>query len=922
MLSTHALNQADAESSTLENRAIALTVDRDAAAWTVLDKRNVYTWSQEVPKERWNVEFIEKNSVENTLRIQVADSRETLVVTIQLVGDEPELTATIQKVGLAPRAVGPQTLYPYPFTLPDDVGHFVQCASGDGVIWSLKEKERIKGLYQFGRCMPWYGVTDFNKGTMAILESFYRPHAVGICEFPLKVRHRFFTEGGYVAMARYYRQLVLGRGPIDTLYEKAKKNPRINVLKHGVEAYLWGTARSSELIHELRDAGIDQAMLMWDPNHPPLLEPGLVNEIAALGFTPGMYDLYNLVGTPRLRRESPNQGTTDRRFLFANSDYALKGEDGNVAAGPGKEGLLTCSEKQYEWASKRLSYELNRDPYQARFFDTMIVQVNPCYDKTHPVTYQESREYRKKIFTMARGMGQVVGSGEGISPDWAVPYVDFFEGALRMAMYTEREHPGDWSNHWKPTSMIGDLEPHPSEIALTLNEAYRIPLMELVYHDRVVSTWNWRYPSDREPELWWKRDLINILLGNMPLWNLSLDEWQRKKDQYVQSYEKIKAVRDKVGFEDMINHCWLTDDRRVQRADYANGYSVIVNFGDKSFRTQSGRTVEPQSYLLVEPGTENPSKSSDYTGIICGVWRIQSREILERVLDDNPLLDGLCTGYGWSQIEPKRGEFDWSLFDNAVEAAKERGKFVSLAVEPGTESPDWVYEAGAQEFRFEGKDGTMRMPVPWDPVYQIHWTDLVRAFGKRYAENPTVRKVQICGVNQYNPEMHLPKEPADMQQWNQISDGRLHERIVESWKKCIDLYMDSFHHCLLTIDASPCLNDKEIPQQVIAYGAQRYPARFGMQVDSLNGRDDQKGFFVYDLLESYADKIHTGHQELSSFHYHVRSANRPMGDKEMFFHNLNQAKAKYLELWYADGCDQAFCEEIAKRWSNYYKRGQ
>lgn len=594
-----------AESFTLENKAIVLSVDSATGAWTALYKGSGYTWSQELPEKSWTVKSIEKSQAGNTLKFQVTDTTDTLTLTVEIVGDEPEVLATVQKEDLDPKGVGFQPSYPYPFTLPDDVGHYIECSSGDGIIWPLKEKEKVKGLYKFGICMPWYGVTDLKKGAIAILESFYQPRDGGICEFPLKIRYRFFTDGGYVAMARYYRQLVLSRGPIDTLSEKAQKNPRINVLKHGVEAYLWGTARSSEMIHALHDAGIDQAMLMWNPNHQPVLNLKLVGEMAALGFTPGAYDNYNDLDTPDLAKTRSCR-ETDVRDRLAKSEYALVGPDGKPAFVPGQDGtLLTCSEKQYEWARIRLPLWLSEAPFQSRYFDTMIVQVNPCYDKTHPVTYQESREYRKRIFTMARGLGQVIGSGEGMSPDWCVPYVDFLEGALRMRIYTKRETPGDWSNDWKPTRMIGDFEPIPNEINLTLNEAYRIPLMELVYHDRVVSTWNWRYASDRQSKLWWKRDLINCLLANMPMWHLSLDEWQLKKDKYVQSYEKIKAVRDIVGFEDMVNHCWLTDDRHVQRTDYANGYSVIANFGDKPFTTPTGRTVAPQSCLLVEPGTEN-----------------------------------------------------------------------------------------------------------------------------------------------------------------------------------------------------------------------------------------------------------------------------------------------------------------------------
>ncbi|MCX7011787.1 MAG: hypothetical protein NTW86_04345, partial [Candidatus Sumerlaeota bacterium] len=169
------LHQASAESFSLENKAIVLSVDSDTAAWTVRDKRNGYTWPQELPEHRWESKSVEKNAGENTLEIQVTDQTETLTLTVGLVADEPELVATIQKEGLDPQALGPQPSYPYPFTLPEDVGQYVECSSGDGVIWSLKERERIKGLYKFGACMPWYGVTDLKKGTMAILESFYRP---------------------------------------------------------------------------------------------------------------------------------------------------------------------------------------------------------------------------------------------------------------------------------------------------------------------------------------------------------------------------------------------------------------------------------------------------------------------------------------------------------------------------------------------------------------------------------------------------------------------------------------------------------------------------------------------------------------------------------------------------------------------------
>ena len=85
------------------------------------------------------------------------------------------------------------------------------------------------------------------------------------------------------------------------------------------------------------------------------------------------------------------------------------------------------------------------------------------------------------------------------------------------------------------------------------------------------------------------------------MWGLQLDKFKTMTNKYLASYKKVKPVREKIGFANMINHSWLTTDRKVQRVDYASGYSVVVNFGEKDFAMDTGDIVKARSHLLIEP---------------------------------------------------------------------------------------------------------------------------------------------------------------------------------------------------------------------------------------------------------------------------------------------------------------------------------
>jgi hypothetical protein len=127
---------------------------------------------------------------------------------------------------------------------------------------------------------------------------------------------------------------------------------------------------------------------------------------------------------------------------------------------------------------------------------------------------------------------------------------------------------------------------------------YRLPLWELVYHDCVVAQWYWGDYNNKLPTLWDKRDLFNILYGTPPMLMFNRALWEKNKDRFVRSYKEGTQVAQACGYSEMIDHQYLTPDRAVQCTRFANGRSVIVNFGDAIFHSVGGSDVLPHGYIV------------------------------------------------------------------------------------------------------------------------------------------------------------------------------------------------------------------------------------------------------------------------------------------------------------------------------------
>jgi hypothetical protein len=157
---------------------------------------------------------------------------------------------------------------------------------------------------------------------------------------------------------------------------------------------------------------------------------------------------------------------------------------------------------------------------------------------------------------------------------------------------------GDWKSNPRPTQMIGTRVANDKYLKYSINEYTRVPLYELVYHNVVVTSWRWEDGNHHTPEIWWKKDLFNMLYGSAPLWNLDRERWEEYKNTFIESYKNVCPWLQQIGYDEMVSHRFVTPDHKVQESLFSSGNKIVVNFGDEPFIFE-GQKIMPRNYLTL-----------------------------------------------------------------------------------------------------------------------------------------------------------------------------------------------------------------------------------------------------------------------------------------------------------------------------------
>jgi len=110
--------------------------------------------------------------------------------------------------------------------------------------------------------------------------------------------------------------------------------------------------------------------------------------------------------------------------------------------------------------------------------------------------------------------------------------------------------------------------------------------------------WYWGDASNKAPEVWQQRDLINLLYGTPPLFMLTPKSLGDSQGAVVQSYKRVCPTTRRIGYDEMLSHEFLTPDHTLQRTTWSSGISIIVNFADKAQILADGSEIPPLDALI------------------------------------------------------------------------------------------------------------------------------------------------------------------------------------------------------------------------------------------------------------------------------------------------------------------------------------
>lgn len=585
----------------LENTILKVNFEPQASRFSVLDKRCAKAW--EAGAEFGIKNARQKGAQDITFTLVNWETLQEYEAAVEIVQDKPEVVFHLNAPSDS-RFEG--LVFPPVFVASQDALAVAPVAEGmllDRSAW--QEVCRWPIRYKGGWSMPFLGILDDGAGWMEIIETPIDFELVPLKDkaqmfenrwipekstfgYERSMRYVFFEAQDYTAMAKRYRQWAQGKGLLVTFQEK-HKNRRNNLgkLLGAANVWFWGGDRP-QFVRELQKAGMKKILLSTAEGRSD------VEAAHKTGFLSSRYDIYQDVWPPVYHEVTKRHEGWPEDLVLDEKGEAIKGWviKRGLQEYPG--GVI-CSIPGLERAKKTIAQELKDKPYTARFIDTTTSSPwRECFSPKHPTTRRQDLKNKMAMLAVSSiEHGLVTGSEDGVAE--AVPYCDYFEGMMSIGM---ARLPDSGRN----VAKVAYMPPTENFLTYQVGTGYRIPLWELVFHDCAVATWYWGDSSNRVPEVWWRRDLFNILYGNMPLW--AIRDWQHWKElraRFVECYNNVCPVFEKAGGKEMLSHRFITEDRMVQETVFEGGLRIVVNFGEEPFRLSGpDYTLPARGFVVFE----------------------------------------------------------------------------------------------------------------------------------------------------------------------------------------------------------------------------------------------------------------------------------------------------------------------------------
>lgn len=423
---------------------------------------------------------------------------------------------------------------------------------------------------------------------------------------------RFFFANDLSGGCRMYRRWREEQGRIVTLRDKSKVSNQVKYLAGLADVWLWDDNNMNRLYGRPEEAAftpriperfademlsLGMTRILWNSFEGE--SPDDCRRLKERGFLVGKYDIYrdvlpkteiDKVIPYRVKRSIntpcwPGIVRVNRDGSYAEA-WQIHGLDGKFHSQH-----AVCELAALDLTRKNVPPEVEKVGYNSRLVDVQAgACLCECWSKEHPATRRDSLNAILEQHEFLCNMGLLTGVENGM--ELTLPCYHYSEGLMSIGEFRAYE------SGRRMTTVYNDGDTPEFFRKYMLNPAIRIPLWQLVYHDRSASYWYWGDSTNCCPAQMPLRDLFCALYGEGPLYSFAAGQWNTLKAEIAESYRRSTRVCAATRFEEMISFEVLTEDRLVQRTKFANGIVVTANFSDHPFESEKGVIIDSTTYLM------------------------------------------------------------------------------------------------------------------------------------------------------------------------------------------------------------------------------------------------------------------------------------------------------------------------------------
>lgn len=355
-------------------------------------------------------------------------------------------------------------------------------------------------------------------------------------------------------------------------------------------AETWGDGMSISILNDLREAGIEHALLLLSRlTQSP--RPDVAKLAEKYGYLLGNYDSYHSVHSTDAGPDSTWETAQFDREAYEKG--RVINADGTGHGGFRGKGFHLSPEFAWPYVQKRVRGVISQASYSAWFIDCdATAECFDDYSPLHPATkIDDMKHRRKRLEWLENDLGLVVGS-EGGSVLFAdvihfgngvhTPYIGHLDPAFR-----DRESPYYLGRYWPSDTPDQSFKPVP--VAPKMKSPYfdptvRIPLYQAALGDEVICSHHWSFDSLKFSDIAGTRKLLEILYMVPPMYHINRGSWPDRKERILKHYEFWSPLHRKLAPAPLTDFEVLSKDRLLQRTTFRTDegdVTITVNFGDK-----------------------------------------------------------------------------------------------------------------------------------------------------------------------------------------------------------------------------------------------------------------------------------------------------------------------------------------------------